>query len=97
MAENWNKSFTHIEHRTGVIGRGGLLYLIATKSGRNLFDLWRSIYKIGAVSSRYRNRSENIVVMCEQKPCQVRVSCPRKSYPVSSENSLNNILLDRRY
>ena len=49
------------------------------------FREWRCVC---AVSFRYRNRTEIIVLICEQKPCQVCFSCRRKSSPVKSENSL---------
>ena len=40
----------------------------------------------GAASLRYRNRAENTILMCEQKPDPVRFSCRRKSYPLLCEH-----------
>ena len=39
-------------------------------------------YCRGVVSLRHRNRSATIVLVCEQKPCPVRFSWRRESFPV---------------
>ena len=39
-------------------------------------------YRGGVVSLRHRSRSATIVLVCEQKPCPVRFSWRRESFPV---------------
>ena len=45
------------------------------------YPIWtiHSHHRRGAASPRYRNRAKITVFMCQQKPCPVRFSCPRKS------------------
>ena len=45
------------------------------------YPIWtmHSHHRRGAASPRYRNRAKITVLMCQQKPCPVRFSCPRKS------------------
>ena len=68
--ERQHKSFTHIEHHTGVAGRlhSSLLRICfrgfsvripvhtAKKCGRNLSDAWRSTFKIGPAQLRSGTR-----------------------------------------
>ena len=45
------------------------------------YPIWtmHSHHRRGAASPRYRNRAKITVFMCQQKPCPVRFSFPRKS------------------
>ena len=57
---------------------------IAAKSGTNLFDLWRSTFKICAAQLRSftKNRAEMTVLMCEEKPYRHGFRARRKSFQV---------------
>ena len=55
----------------------GFVYTMPTET----YPLWtmHSHHRRGAASPRYRNRAKITVFMCQQKPCPVRFSFPRKS------------------
>ena len=55
----------------------GFVYTMPTET----YPIWtmHSHHRRGAASPRYRNRAKITVFMCQQKPCPVRFSCPRKS------------------
>ena len=55
----------------------GFVYTMPTET----YPIWTMLshHRRGAASPRYRNRAKITVFMCQQKPCPVRFSCPRKS------------------
>ena len=55
----------------------GFVYTMPTETYPML--TMHSHHRRGAASPRYRNRAKITVFMCQQKPCPVRFSCPRKS------------------
>ena len=83
---NWNKSFTHIEHHAGAVGRSirssPLWYFFTSATDRIPV---RAKCALGAASLCHRNRAEVPVLLCEQKPYPIRFSRLRKSHPVERE------------